>query len=215
MEPNGTGGKLKFGKSDLAGKTGTINEAKAVWYAGYSSKLAAAATVADASPPYKELQGQTLNGHGINDPTGSGTAGPIWETALQAALQGYPTTHFVAPSDKTQRGDVKSLPFVNGMNPDDAANKLRQAGFDVAIASGTVNSEENAGTVAYTDPRQRDGAADGSLVTIYVSNGSKANQPNQPTNTNTPKPPPNTTKPPGGTKPPRGCPPWNPKYPNC
>ncbi|MEV5961671.1 penicillin-binding protein [Kribbella sp. NPDC051952] len=215
MEPNGTGGKLKFGKSDLAGKTGTINEAKAVWYAGYSSKLAAAATVADASPPYKELQGQTLNGHGINDPTGSGTAGPIWETAMQAALQGYPTTHFVAPSDKTQRGDVKNLPFVNGMNPDDAANKLRQAGFDVAIASGTVNSEENAGTVAYTDPRQRDGAAEGSLVTIYVSNGSKTNQPNQPTKTNAPKPPPNTTKPPGGTKPPRGCPPWNPKYPNC
>jgi membrane peptidoglycan carboxypeptidase len=214
MEPNGTGGKLKFGKSDLAGKTGTINEAKAVWYAGYSSKLAAAATVADASPPYKELQGQTLNGHGINDPTGSGTAGPIWETAMQAALQGYPTTRFVAPSDKTQRGDVKGLPFVNGMNPDDAANKLRQAGFEVAIAPGTVNSEENAGTVAYTDPRQRDGAPAGSLVTIYISNGSKKNQPNKPTT---------TTKPPATTKPPRGgpitinpnCQPWNPKYPKC
>ncbi len=209
MEPNGTGGKLKFGKSDLAGKTGTINDAKAVWYAGYSTRLAAAATVADASLPYDPLHGQTLNGRGIDDPTGSGTAGPIWETALQAALQGYPTTHFVAPSDKIQRGDVKSLPFVNGMNPDDAANNLRQAGFEVAIASGTVNSEETAGTVAYTDPRQRDGAPDGSLVTIHVSNGSKQNQP------------PNTTKPPG-TKPPGSpttinpnCPPWNPKFPNC
>jgi membrane peptidoglycan carboxypeptidase len=207
MEPNGTGGRLKFGKSDLAGKTGTINEAKAVWYAGYSTRLAAAATVADASLPYKPLQGQTLNGHGIDDPTGSGTAGPIWEAAMKAALQGYPTTHFVAPSDKIQRGDVKSLPFVNGMNPDDAANKLRQAGFDVAIASGTVNSEETAGTVAYTDPRQRDGAPEGSLVTIYVSNGNNKNQPNKPQN---------TTKPPGGpTTINPNCPPWNPKYPNC
>ena len=212
MEPNGTGGKLKFGKSDLAGKTGTINEAKAVWYAGYSTKLAAAATVADASPPYTELQGQTLNGKKINDASGSGTAGPIWETAMQAALQGTPTTHFVAPSDKTQRGDVKDLPFVNGMNPDDAANKIRQAGFEAAIASGTVNSEETAGTVAYTDPRQREGAPAGSLVTIYVSNGSKKNQPQ-----NSPKPPQNTTKPPG-TKPPGNnpnCQPWNPRYPNC
>ncbi|NIK54978.1 penicillin-binding protein [Kribbella shirazensis] len=211
MEPKGTGGKLKFGKSDLAGKTGTINEAKAVWYAGYSSKLAAAATVADASPPYKELQGQSLNGKPINDPSGSGTAGPIWQAAMKAALQGYPTTRFVAPSDKTQRGDVKNLPFVNGMNPEDAANKLRQAGFEVAIASGTVNSEETAGTVAYTDPRQRDGAPAGSLVTIYVSNGSgsKKNQPAKPTTTQTVKPPgtPTTLNP--------NCPPWNPKYPNC
>ncbi|TDO59771.1 membrane peptidoglycan carboxypeptidase [Kribbella sp. VKM Ac-2571] len=209
METGGTGSKLKFGKSDLAGKTGTINEAKAVWYAGYSSKLAAAATVADASPPYKELQGQTLNGKPIHDASGSGTAGPIWEAAMKAALQGYPTTRFVAPSAVIQRGNVKDLPFVNGMNPDDAANKLRQAGFEVAIASGTVNSEETAGTVAYTDPRQRDGAPAGSLVTIYVSNGSKQVKPGKPTTTQTVQPPgtPTTLNP--------NCPPWNPKYPNC
>ncbi|GAA1113165.1 transglycosylase domain-containing protein [Kribbella jejuensis] len=206
MEPGGTGGKLKFGNSDLAGKTGTINEAKAVWYAGYSTKLAAAATVADASLPYSPLIGQTLNGKKMYDASGSGTAGPIWEAAMKAALQNYPTTHFVAPSDKTVRGDVKDLPFVNGMNPDDAANKLKQMGFQVTIASGTVNSEETAGTVAYTDPRQRDGAPEGSLVTIYISNGSKKNQP---TTTNTPKPPPTTVT----INP--NCPPWNPKYPNC
>ncbi|HZX09167.1 penicillin-binding protein [Kribbella sp.] len=206
METGGTGSKLKFGSSDLAGKTGTINEAKAVWYAGYSTKLAAAATVADASLPYTKLIGQTLNGQTMNDASGSGTAGPIWEAAMKAALQGYPTTHFVAPSDKTQRGDVKDLPFVNGMNPQDASNKLKQAGFQVTIASGTVNSPETAGTVAYTDPRQRDGAPAGSLVTIYISNG---NNKNQPSGTNTPKPPTttNTVNP--------NCPPWNPKYPNC
>ncbi|MEU4192967.1 transglycosylase domain-containing protein [Kribbella sp. NPDC026611] len=205
METGGTGQHLKFGNSDLAGKTGTINEAKAVWYSGYSTKLAAASVVADASLPYKPLHNQTLNGEHIDDPTGSGTAGPIWETALQGALQGYPTTHFVAPSDKVQRGDVKGLPFVNGMNPDDAANKLKQAGFETAIAPGTVNSEETAGTVAYTDPRQRDGAPEGSLVTIYISNGSKKG--GQPTT------PQNTTKPPGHGG--NTCPPWNPKYPNC
>ncbi|WP_238160046.1 penicillin-binding protein [Kribbella pratensis] len=207
MQKGGTGSKLNFGKSDLAGKTGTITANKAVWYAGYSSKLAAASVVADASLPYKNLIGQTLNGKKMYDASGSGTAGPLWMTAMQGALKDYPTTHFVAPSDKIQRGDVKSLPFVNGMNPDDAANKLRQAGFDVAIASGTVNSDETAGTVAYTDPRQRDGAPEGSLVTIYVSNGNNKNQPNKPQN---------TTKPPGGpTTINPNCPPWNPKYPNC
>ena len=207
MQKGGTGSKLNFGKSDLAGKTGTITLNKAVWYAGYSTRLAAASVVADASLPYKNLIGQTLNGKKMYDASGSGTAGPLWMTAMQGALQGYPTTHFVAPSDKTQRGDVKSLPFVNGMNPEDAANKLRQAGFEVAIASGTVNSEETAGTVAYTDPRQRDGAPAGSLVTIYVSNGSKKNQPKPGATTNTPQPPPTTLNP--------NCPPWNPKFPNC
>ncbi|MFD7153781.1 transglycosylase domain-containing protein [Kribbella sp. NPDC059898] len=206
METGGTGSKLKFGSSDLAGKTGTINEAKAVWYSGYSTKLAAAATVADASLPYTKLIGQTLNGQTMGDASGSGTAGPIWEAAMKAALQGTPTTHFVAPSDKTQRGDVTDLPFVNGMNPQDASNKLKQMGFQVTIASGTVNSQETAGTVAYTDPRQRDGAPAGSLVTIYISNGGGKNQPGS---TNTPTPPKTTTT----INP--NCPPWNPKYPNC
>ncbi len=205
MQPGGTGAKLNFGKSDLAGKTGTISDNLAVWYAGYSSKLAAASVVADASPPYRNLIGQTLDGNKMYDASGSGTAGPLWETAMQGALRGYPTTHFAAPNDKTVRGDVKDLPFVNGMNPDDAANELRQAGFQVEIAPGTVNSEETAGTVAYTSPRQRDGAPEGSKVTIFISNGSKKNQPKPTTTT--------TTQPPTTINP--NCPPWNPKYPNC
>jgi len=205
MQPGGTGAKLNFGKSDLAGKTGTISDNLAVWYAGYSSKLAAASVVADASPPYRNLIGQTLDGNKMYDASGSGTAGPLWETAMQGALRGYPTTRFAAPNDKTVRGDVKDLPFVNGMNPDDAANELRQAGFQVEIAPGTVNSEETAGTVAYTSPRQRDGAPEGSKVTIFISNGSKKNQPKPTTTT--------TTQPPTTINP--NCPPWNPKYPNC
>ena len=213
METGGTGSKLKFGKSDLAGKTGTITENKAVWYAGYSSKLAAASVVADASLPYRNLIGQTLDGQKMTDASGSGTAGPLWQTAMQGALRYYPTTKFTAPSDKTVRGDVKDLPFVNGMNPEDAANKIRQAGFQVAIAPGTVNSEETAGTVAYTTPRQREGAPEGSTVTIHISNGSNKNQPSTPVTppgrVTKPKPP----KPPTTINP--NCPPWNPKYPNC
>jgi membrane peptidoglycan carboxypeptidase len=213
MEPGGTGQHLTFGKSDLAGKTGTIQGNRAVWYAGYSNKLAAAAVVADASPPYKDLIGQTLDGKKMYDASGSGTAGPLWQTAMQGALQGYPTTKFTAPSDAISRGNVKDLPFVNGMNPDDAANKLRQAGFDVEIAPGTVDSEETAGTVAYTSPRQRDGAPEGAMVTLFISNGSQQNQPNEPTDTTKP---PNTTKPPGSpTTIDPNCPPWNPKYPKC
>jgi membrane peptidoglycan carboxypeptidase len=206
MEPGGTGGRLKFGSSDLAGKTGTISDNLAVWYSGYSSSLAAAAVVADATLPYTNLMyGHNLDGVDIADPTGSGTAGPIWETAMQGALKGLPVTHFVAPSDKTIRGNVKDIPSVSGMSPQEATNALQQAGFQVTVASGQVNSPEAAGTVAYTDPRKSDGAPDGSLITLYISNGG-GNQTTPPSTRPTTKPP----KKPGGN-----CPPWNPKYPNC
>ncbi|MEV4262636.1 transglycosylase domain-containing protein [Kribbella sp. NPDC049584] len=98
MQPGGTGGNLKFGNWDLAGKTGTINDNLAVWFSGYTPNLAAAAVVADATPPYTNLiRGHTLDGRDIADPTGSGTAGPIWETAMRGALHGLPRDHFIAP----------------------------------------------------------------------------------------------------------------------
>jgi beta-lactam-binding protein with PASTA domain len=130
-------------------------------------------------------------------------------TAMQGALKGLPVTHFVAPSDKTIRGNVKSFQSVSGMSPQQATSVLQQAGFQVTISPNPKNSSEVAGTVAFTDPRSSDGAPDGSTITLYLSNGNGGNQttpPSTPINPPTNKPPKN----PGGN-----CPPWNPKYPNC
>jgi membrane peptidoglycan carboxypeptidase len=172
MEPGGTGGRLNFGRWDLAGKTGTIQDNLAVWFAGYTPNLAAAAVVADANLPYTNLMYRhTLDGEDISDPTGSGTAGPLWQTAMEKALKGMPLRRFVAPSNRVVKGDAADLPPVSGKSPDEAANVLRQAGFDVVISDEPVDSPEAEGTVAYTDPRSRDGAPQGSLVTIHVSNG--------------------------------------------
>jgi membrane peptidoglycan carboxypeptidase len=102
MQPGGTGGNLSFGSWDLAGKTGTINQNLAVWFSGYTPNLAAAAVVADATPPYTNLMfGHQLNGRDIADPTGSGTAGPLWESTMRQALHGMPLEHFVAPPSQT------------------------------------------------------------------------------------------------------------------
>jgi len=110
MMPVGTGGRLRFGTRDMAGKTGTIQENLAVWYAGYTPNLAAAAVVADANLPYTNLMYRhTLNGQDIADPTGSGTAGPLWKTAMQGALRGLPAENFVAPP-KRLIGDPNPQP---------------------------------------------------------------------------------------------------------
>ncbi|WP_112241592.1 penicillin-binding protein [Kribbella monticola] len=206
LEPGGTGAHLKFGPSDLAGKTGTINDNKAVWFSGYSSKLAAASVVADVHPTSRSLVGQTHDGNELSfsEVSGSGVAGPIWEDAMKGALKGLPTTHFVQPDDKTVRGDVKDIPSVIGLSPQDATAKLQEAGFTAQVAPGVVKSGEQAGTVAWTSPRQSDGAPEGSNITLYISDGTKGQQP------------PNTPITPGGPgKPKPNCPPWNPKYPNC
>jgi membrane peptidoglycan carboxypeptidase len=129
MEPGGTGGHLNFGKWDLAGKTGTIQENRAVWFAGYAPNLAGAAVVADATLPYTNLMyGHTLDGVDISDPTGSGTAGPLWKTAMQNALNGMPLRRFTAPSDR----------LVNGT----AAQKKAQAELDKKYEAEKKKKEE-------------------------------------------------------------------------
>ncbi|TDO59052.1 membrane peptidoglycan carboxypeptidase [Kribbella sp. VKM Ac-2571] len=213
MAKGGTGGKLKFGKSDLAGKTGTISENQAVWFSGYSSRLAAASVVGDADPPAENLIGQVFNGKKLKDASGSGTAGPIWESAMQAALQGLPTTKFVKADDKIIRGNVKDLPYLKGMTPADAAAKLLSMGFKVQMSHGPqVDSDAPAGTVAWTNPRQEDGAPEGSTVLLYISNGSKAQPTPPPVTPPTPPVTPPTVKPPPGFP---TCPPWDPRYPKC
>ncbi|HWD81011.1 MAG TPA: transglycosylase domain-containing protein [Kribbella sp.] len=116
MMPGGTGGHLRFGTRDMAGKTGTIQQNLAVWFSGYTPNLAAAAVVADASLPYKNLMRQTLNGERIADPTGSGTAGPLWESAMQGALRGLPVERFVAPPKK-MIGDPNPKPPPDKKDP--------------------------------------------------------------------------------------------------
>jgi serine/threonine-protein kinase len=64
----------------------------------------------------------------------------------------------------------QQIPDVSGMSPDQAANKLGQAGFEtttVTEASSTVAS----GKVTRTDPPAGTTATKGDKVTIYVSSG--------------------------------------------
>jgi len=214
MEPGGTGGSLKFGRSDLAGKTGTTDENKAVWFAGYSSRYAAASVVADATPPAKNLIKQIFNGKVLHDASGSKLAGPIWEDAMRGVLAGLPSTKFVQPDDKTIRGNVKDLPAVKGMTPEQATAALEALGFKVAVSPTQVDSDAITGTVAYTSPRTEDGALPGATVTLWLSNGSKVPPPSTPPTPGIPQLPgtPPTIKPPPGRP---TCPPWDPKFPNC
>jgi len=69
-----------------AAKTGTTNEAKAVWYVGYTPEISAASMIAGITKSGKpsQLAGITLKGRIVNynDAAGSALAGPQWKTAM-------------------------------------------------------------------------------------------------------------------------------------
>ncbi len=82
-----------------AGKTGTTQEQKAVWFAGYTTQYAAAATIAgiNAQGQPESLVGKTVDGSVIYDATGSGFAAPIWGDALKPLTAGQPYVDFTYP----------------------------------------------------------------------------------------------------------------------
>lgn len=75
-----------LGRSDLYGKTGTTNESKDAWFAGFQSNLVAVVWMGFSSP------------RNLGDrETGGGLSLPIWIRFMRTALQGVPLT------DLTQR----------------------------------------------------------------------------------------------------------------
>jgi membrane peptidoglycan carboxypeptidase len=93
MRDGGTGEPAAIDRP-VAGKTGTINENKSVWFAGYTPDLAAATVVADADAPLRNMVGQRLDGRRLSDVTGGGTAGRIWRDGMREALEDVPERGF-------------------------------------------------------------------------------------------------------------------------
>ncbi|CAM3292832.1 penicillin-binding protein 1A [Cupriavidus taiwanensis] len=71
--------KQRLGRNDLAGKTGTTNDAVDAWFAGYTPNLVAIAWMGYDQP--KSL--------GVRE-TGGGLALPIWVSYMSKALKGVP-----------------------------------------------------------------------------------------------------------------------------
>jgi penicillin-binding protein 1A len=88
----GTGRRaLALGRSDLAGKTGTTNEARDTWFNGYNPDLVASVWVGfDQSRPLGEGE------------EGSRTAVPIWVDFMREALRDVPVRRWPMPEGLAQ-----------------------------------------------------------------------------------------------------------------
>ena len=175
QEPGGFGYDL--GGTGLsvpsAGKTGTTQDGKAVWFVGYTPQVATAAMIAGASKNGQRpipLAGQTIHGSYIYSVTGSGFAGPMWAEAMHVVDDKLDYKDFVEPSASSVEGVPTTVPSTSGMSVATALSTLTQAGFK-PIEGGTANSTYAAGTVAYTSPSGGSSAPSGSVITVYESNG--------------------------------------------
>ncbi|MEW5771027.1 MAG: penicillin-binding protein 1A [Pseudomonadota bacterium] len=80
-------GALQLGRHDLAGKTGTTNDHRDTWFAGFQASRVAIAWMGYDQP--RPLGGTE---------TGGVTALPMWTQYMGAALRGVPETPFLPPA---------------------------------------------------------------------------------------------------------------------
>jgi penicillin-binding protein 1A len=105
----GTGRRaLALNRGDIAGKTGTTNEAKDTWFNGFTRNLVATVWVGfDQERPLGEAE------------EGARTALPIWMEFMKDALQGVPEAHRTMPDGLvTLRISPESGTLVSAENPD-------------------------------------------------------------------------------------------------
>jgi membrane peptidoglycan carboxypeptidase len=94
---NGTGSAARALGRPAAGKTGTTNENKSAWFAGYTPDLAVAVMfVKDGS----DGNPVSLSGvGGMNSVTGGSFPARIWTAFMRGALEGTPVSKFVRPAN--------------------------------------------------------------------------------------------------------------------
>jgi membrane peptidoglycan carboxypeptidase len=174
MEPGGFGNNAGINTQQVsAGKTGTTNSQKSVWFVGYTPNLAAASMIAgaDVNGNPSTIIGKKIGGVTLYEASGSGTAGPMWGDAMKVIEQWLPDEDFAPPPTDEISGLLVSIPSVYGMSVDKATQVLKDAGFQVAVG-GQIDSSLDQGLVAGSFPRSGESTSSGDTVTLYPSDGS-------------------------------------------
>ncbi len=167
QEPGGFGYGAGLGLTQQsAGKTGTTDKHRAVWFIGYTPNLAAAAMVAGANRKghWMSLNGQVVGGRRIYSAAGSTTAGPIWGDAMHRIQSWLPDRTFVKPDPRVVRGRQVTVPDVSGLTFGAAEQALRRVGLVAERWHG--EQQPVAGTVHKQSPRAGAHVGSGSSVRL-------------------------------------------------
>ncbi|EDY46619.1 transglycosylase domain-containing protein [Streptomyces sp. SPB074] len=126
---SGTGKEAGLGDRPSAGKTGTTDERKNAWFAGYTPNLAAAVWVGSATQKVK-MHNVTIGGVFQEYVYGGQVPGPIWRDAMAGALAGKPTKSFHLIDIPDPKKKDKKKPGDEGKPRDDQGDDDGDGGGD-------------------------------------------------------------------------------------
>ena len=158
----GTGSRARIPNWQVAGKTGTSQRNRDVWFAGYTPVLSTAVWVG-----HKEEATIFMNGRRA---FGGTVAAPIWRSFMEVALLEYENKRFAtAPAPPFNNAQfnipMATPPSLEGLTLDAARAML--IGFDISV-NETYSDDVPAGHVISA-------SFSGSRVTITVSKGPREN----------------------------------------
>ncbi|WP_134138519.1 penicillin-binding protein 1A [Paraburkholderia sp. BL6665CI2N2] len=131
----GTGAKTNVLKrTDLAGKTGTTNDSRDAWFAGYQHTLTAIAWIGYDNP-------RSLG----DKETGGGLALPVWVEYMGRALKGVPEYKMPKPDDVTEIGSELYFDEFTPGNGFVATVGVSQATLDAQSSAASAAAPEQVG----------------------------------------------------------------------
>jgi membrane peptidoglycan carboxypeptidase len=179
----GTGTRALVGDGrDQAGKTGTIDSAEAVWFAGYTPEIAGVAMISVDGTKKPFIKGRSgFRSHGVTgyrvpstgrylEGSGSGDSGAlIWKPVMAKYFENVPRTKFEDPPSRIEVGKKVDVPYVGNLSLSDGKKKLEKEGFTV-IRSYEYSSRTR-GSFLYYSPNAGSRVSEFSTVYQVFSKG--------------------------------------------
>ena len=154
----------------MSGKTGTTESHRSSGFVGFTNQYAAANYIfADSSSP-SGICSFPLRACGSGDLYGGNEPARTWFEAMKPIANDFGEVH-LPPTDPLYVDGAPGgrVPNVSGLKADEARQRLKDAGFQVADQTPSVNSYASYGTVVGTNPSGQ--TFPGSIITINISNG--------------------------------------------
>ncbi|WP_167471568.1 penicillin-binding protein [Nocardia arthritidis] len=158
----------------LSAKTGTTETHRSSAFLGFTNSLAAATYIYGDSPTPGEICSFPLRNCGGGNLFGGNEPARTWFNAIKPTLGKFPPPALPPMDEKYVRGSNNAqVPDVTGLTQGEATAALVRAGFQVSPVTGSGSQPK--GTVMGTAPNGS--AIPGSVITIYISDGTKHDAP--------------------------------------